>query len=118
MVLTQAIKRLGKLADKITPYFITVDPSRDTVKVLDKYVQYFDSRLVGLTGSKTMIKRVADQFKARFEKGDVDPANPNMYAMDHTASLYLMAPNGSFITKFAHGISPDVLASELSDIIR
>jgi hypothetical protein len=32
--------------------------------------------------------------------------------------LYLMAPDGRFITKFAHGISPDVLADELAAIIR
>ena len=128
-VLTQGLKRLGKrtdigmsdkkLADKIVPYFISIDPQRDSVELLDDYVKYFDKRLVGLTGSEQMIKRVVDQFKAKYQKVENEnEQDPLFYTMDHTASLYLMAPDGRFITKFAHGISPDVLADELAAIIR
>lgn len=123
-VLTQALKNLGGEADKaqvdkIVPYFITVDPQRDTAKVLNDYVKYFDKRIVGLTGSDQMIKRVVDQFKAKYQKEEIEAGqDPLLYTMDHTASLYLMAPDGRFITKFAHGISPDVLADELAVIIR
>jgi len=101
------------------PYFITVDPQRDSAEVLNDYVKYFDKRIVGLTGSKQMIKRVVDQFKAKYQKVEDDNnQDPLMYVMDHTASLYLMAPDGRFITKFANGITPDVLADELAAIIR
>jgi len=119
MVLTQAFQKMGDLANRIHPYFISVDPERDTVKVLKDYVAYFDSRLVGLTGSKLMIKRVADQFKAKYEKNEVeDGGRPDRYTMDHTSGLYLMAPDGSFVAKFAHGISSDTLVNELKTIIR
>jgi len=117
--LTLAFKHLETQADKIVPYFITVDPQRDTAKVLNDYVKYFDKRIVGLTGSEQMIKRVVDQFKAKYQKEEIENGqDPLLYTMDHTASLYLMAPDGRFITKFAHGISPDVLADELAAIIR
>ncbi len=117
--LTLALKRLEAQADKIVPYFITVDPQRDTARVLNDYVKYFDKRMVGLTGSEQMIKRVVDQFKAKYQKEENEnEQDPLLYTMDHTASLYLMAPDGRFITKFAHGISPDVLADELAAIIR
>jgi len=66
-----------------------------------------------------MIKRVVDQFKAKYQKVEIEKGqDPLLYNVDHTASLYLMAPDGSFITKFAHGISPDVLADELALKIR
>ena len=118
-VLTQALKHLTEQADKIVPYFITVDPQRDTAKVLNDYVQYFDKRIVGLTGSEPMIKRVVDQFKAKYQKEENEnEQDPLLYTMDHTASLYLMAPDGRFITKFAHGISAVVLADEIAAIIR
>lgn len=117
-VLTQALELLGQNAAKVQPYFVSVDPERDTVKVLRDYVAYFDQRLIGLTGSKSMIRRVADQFRVKFEKGQSDPDDPALYNMDHTASLYLMAPDGSFITKFAHGISAETLADELTGIIQ
>ncbi len=117
-VLTQAFTQMGAMSEKIQPYFISIDPERDTVKLLREYVAYFDQRLIGLTGSEAMIKRVADQFKVRFEKGKREKSNPDLYAVDHTASLYLMAPDGSFITKFAHGITADSLIAELAAIIK
>ena len=124
MVITKALKHLGgqadkKQVDKIVPYFITVDPQRDTAKVINAYVKYFDKRIVGLTGTEQMIKRVVAQFKAKYQKVENEnEKDPLMYNMDHTASFYLMAPDGRFITKFAYGISPDVLANEIAAIIR
>lgn len=116
-ILSTAFQKMGDIANRLVPYFISVDPKRDTAKVLKDYVAFFDKRMVGLTGSEAMIKRVADQFKAKYEKGDVDSKDENLYTMDHTSSLYLMAPDGSFVTKFAHGIAPDILASELTAIM-
>lgn len=119
MVTTQTLKRLKAQASKLVPYFITVDPQRDTVKVVNEYVKYFDKRIVGLTGTEQMIERVVAQFKAKYQKVENDnEQDPLLYTMDHTASFYLMAPDGRFITKFAYGISPDVLANEIAAIIR
>ena len=64
-----------------------------------------------------MINRVVAQFKAKYEKVE-NEQDPLFYTMDHTASFYLMAPDGRFITKFAYGISADVLADKIAAIIR
>ena len=116
--LTRALKLLGDDGKRIQPYFITVDPERDKAPVIRDYVKYFDPRLKGLTGTPAMIQRLADQFGVRFEKGEVDPDNPELYAMDHSASLFLMAPDGRFVTKFAYGISAETLADKLREYIR
>lgn len=114
MVLSQAFKKVDtKVREKVVPYFISVDPERDTVDVLKEYVNYFTPELVGLTGSKDMIRRVADQFRAKYEKVEVKSSQPEFYNMDHTASLYFMGPDGKFITKFANGITPDELVKQL-----
>ncbi len=113
-VLSQALHLLGGQADRFQPYFITIDPERDTVAVMRNYVQYYDDRLIGLTGSPEMVDRIAKLYKARYEKVVEDNQDPSLYLMDHTASLYLLDPEGRFITKFAHGISPEDLARELS----
>ncbi len=112
-VLSQALHLLGDEADRFQPYFITIDPERDTVAVMRNYVQYYDGRLIGLTGRPEMIDRIARLYKARYEKVIEDNKDPSLYLMDHTASLYLLDPEGRFITKFAHGISPEDLAQEL-----
>ena len=116
-VMTSAMRLLGDKAKRFQPYFISIDPDRDTVKTLHDYVKYFDPRLVGLTGSKAMLKRVASEFRVKFEKGEVDPEHPDMYLMDHSASLYLMGPDGRFITKFAYGIDAPTLVKQLNEIV-
>lgn len=117
LVISQTLKQLGQLSKDIQSYFITVDPERDTIEVLNKYISYFDKRVTGLTGTPAMINRVANQFKVKYQKGDVDPAQPGLYSMDHSSSFYLLAPDGSFITKFAYGIDSKTIAKELKDII-
>lgn len=116
-VITQALDLLGERAQLITPYFITVDPERDNVEVMKNYVKYFNENLVGLTGSRDMIDRVVKGYRARYEKVVEEGTDPDLYIMDHTASVYLMAPNGEFITKFAHGISAQQLVDALNEYL-
>jgi protein SCO1/2 len=113
--LTMALERMGEEAQRIQPYFITVDPDRDSVEVMRRYVGYFNPRLTGLTGSPAMVKRVADQFGAKFERVESASSDPDRYTMDHSASFYLMDPDGRFISKFAYGIDAETLARGLSE---
>ncbi|MCP4431639.1 MAG: SCO family protein, partial [Gammaproteobacteria bacterium] len=117
MVLSRTISLMSERTGNLQAYFITVDPARDTVKVLRDYLDYFDNRLMALTGSEQMIDRVAKQFKVRFEKVAGESSDPELYAMDHTASLFLMAPDGSFVTRFAYGITADDLVKQLLAIM-
>lgn len=105
-------------AEQIQPYFITVDPERDTAKVLNQYVTYFHPSLIGLTGTKEMINHVAKLYKVKFEKV-VDPGrDPDQYIIDHSSGLFLMAPNGKFIAKLAHGIPPGEIAERLRSYLQ
>ena len=112
-VLSKTLDLLGGKADLVQPYFITVDPERDTVEVMRGYVKYFDKRLIGLTGNPDMIARLAAQYKVKYEKVLEKGRDPNLYVMDHSASLYLVGPDGKYIRKFLHGITPEQLHSEL-----
>ena len=116
-IVSLALDQLGEDAELIQPYFITIDPERDNIRVMRKYVEYFDPRLIGLTGSRAMIDNVAALYKAKYEKVEADGADPGLYLMDHSASLYLSAPDGTFITKFAYGLSAEQIVQELQEII-
>jgi cytochrome oxidase Cu insertion factor (SCO1/SenC/PrrC family)/ABC-type Zn2+ transport system substrate-binding protein/surface adhesin len=113
-----ALDQLGPLAESVRPYFITIDPERDSVEVLRDYVGYFSPRLVGLTGSRKMIDRVAARYRVKYEKVIDGDTPPGQYLMDHSASVYLMAPDGRFLAKFAHGIPPERMAEELRGWLR
>jgi len=113
-----ALDQLGDLADKVQPYFITIDPERDTVAKMRSYVAYFNERLIGLIGTKAMTEKMAREYRVRYEKVVEEGGDPELYLMDHTASVYLIGPDGQFITKFAHGITPQAMAERLREYLQ
>lgn len=109
-VSTRTMELLGADAERVQPIFISVDPERDTPEVLKRYLSYFHPRLLGLSGTPASTRRTAELFRARYEKVPADDGDPTRYTMDHTASHYLVGPNGEFLTKFAYGLPADELA--------
>lgn len=117
ITLSSALNQLGEQAEAIQPYFITVDPARDTAEALKTYVSYFHPSMIGLTGTQAMTDRVAKLYRVKYERV-IDPTRaPDQYIIDHSSGLYLMAPDGTFITKFAHGLPAPDLASRLREYI-
>jgi len=114
-VIGAALDQIGNKADRITPVFITIDPERDTPEKLADYVRAFHPRMVGLTGSPEEIRSVSKGYRV-YAKKVSDPRYPGDYTMDHTSIMYLMGPDGQFITHFTHATAVDVLASRLSKL--
>jgi protein SCO1/2 len=105
------------LAARIQPIFITVDPDRDTPDVLKTYVANFHPRFVGLTGTPADIEAVKAAYRVFAQK--VDPqANPQNYLVDHSSLIYLMNPQGEYVTHFGMGTAPDEMATRLADVVR
>ncbi len=109
------LKQLGEQAERVQPIFITVDPERDTGKVLQTYTEFFDPRILGLTGSPALVRRAADNFKIRYAKVR-EPGNDN-YAVDHSAGMILLGPEGEFIKKFAFATPVDEITRQLREIL-
>ena len=110
---------LDALKDKrVVPGFITIDPERDTPKVLAAYRKAFGADFVGLTGSAAAIKDVEKTYRVYAVKKPIDPNNPKRgYGMDHSSVLYLMGPDGKLISFYDEAISPENLAKELKSKI-
>jgi ABC-type Zn2+ transport system substrate-binding protein/surface adhesin/cytochrome oxidase Cu insertion factor (SCO1/SenC/PrrC family) len=117
VTLAKALTLLGHKAEQIQPLLITLDPARDTPEVLRTYTAYFHPRLIGLTGPEEMIARTAEQFRVRYEKVPAPDADPTRYSLDHTASLFLLGPDGEFLAKFAYGLPPEELAARLDELV-
>ena len=109
------LKQLGDQADRLQAIFITVDPERDTVKVLKTYTEFFDPRILGLTGSPALVRRAADNFRIRYAKVR-EPGSDN-YAVDHSAGMILLGPDGQFIRKFAFATPVDEISAQLREIL-
>jgi len=113
-VIAQALDKLGSDGKRIVPVFITIDPERDTPKVLADYMKAFGPNFVGLTGSTAEIKEVEKKYRVYAVKKPVDPNNPKRgYGMDHSSVLYLMGPDGKLVTFYDEAIPADDLAKDL-----
>lgn len=100
------LKELGADADRINAYFVTVDPERDTSELMAKYLSSFDPHIHGLTGSLADIEKMAKAYRVYFKKV---PLEEGGYTMDHTALVYLFAPDGAFVAPL--NLKPDPAAA-------
>jgi protein SCO1/2 len=91
--LSTLIEKLGPLADKIQVILVSVDPERDTPAVLKTYLEAFNPRFVGLTGTPEQLADFAKRFRAFYERA---PAENGEYTMNHTAGILLFDSKGGF----------------------
>ena len=113
--MTQALKMIGDKAENVTPIFITVDPTRDTVAQLASYAKNFHPNLVALSGSEQQVKEAKQAFKVYSAK--VDDKSSTDYLIDHSSIIYLMDRQGQFIAHFNHETAPTVIADALKKLI-
>ena len=113
-----ALDAVGEGSEKIIPAFISVDPERDTTARLREFVPNFHPRMIGLTGQAAMIARTAKGYRAIYNKVPDPGGDPEFYTIDHTASIFLMAPGGKFLVKFAHAMDPEKMAERIRDFLK
>lgn len=116
--MAEILKQLGEQAGLVQPIFISVDPERDTGKVLKTYTEFFDARILGLTASPALLRRTADNFKIRYAKVRSADKDPQHYAIDHSAGMFLLGPDGGFIKKFAFATPVVDISRRISEIIK
>lgn len=106
-----ALENLGPLAEQIAPLFITVDPARDTPGRLANYLENFDKRITGLTGSNEQIAAAAKAYRVYYSPAEHEKSGADI--VGHSTFVYLMNPAGTFTTLFPSDIDADKLAAAL-----
>ena len=108
-------KAHGAEAAKVQPIFISIDPARDTPKVVGEFAAAFSSRLLGLIGTPEQVARAAKGFAAYYAKGKPSTGG---YLMDHSRIAYLMGPKGEPISMLPVDKGPDAVAAELAKWVK
>ena len=111
LALGQTEKLLGPKADDFQTVYISVDPRRDTPKVIANYLSNtsFPRRVVGLTGTPEQTAAAAKAYKVYVQPvGEGDG-----YQVNHSTVTYLMAPNGKFVCALEYGQTPEQFAAAI-----
>jgi protein SCO1/2 len=118
-VLMQGLTRFAKanpaLAAEIQPFFITIDPARDTPARVGQFAAAFSPRLIGLTGSQAEIDAVADKFMVVKSKGRETAGG---YLMEHTRHAMLLGRGGEPIEILPTFDGPDAVAADLAKSVK
>lgn len=112
----QALDLLGEDGNRLQPLFITLDPERDTPDMVGDYAKAFHPRLIGLTGSAQQIADAAGAYRVYYAKVPT-PDDDTEYSIDHSAFVYLMAPDGAFLKHFSHASTPEEIAAGVRESI-
>ena len=116
-LMTNALDKLGYKAANVQPIFITIDPQRDTEKVLHDYVKNFHPRLLALTGRKEEVERVAQSFKVYVQPIPASkPGRP--YLIDHSSFIYILDRDGQYIQHFHHSTPVEDIVSYLQVVAK
>ncbi len=116
-IMSTSLTMLGENAKHIHPVFITIDPERDTPDELRLYLSYFHKRFKGLTGTPAQIADIAAAYKIYYKKV-ADETGAGSYVMDHSSLIYLMGPDGEFVTFFADNTPPEMIAEKINTILQ
>ena len=123
-ICTPQLQKLTRIMEKlkesgkeklINPVFITVDPERDTPEQLDKYLEYFHESVVGLTGSRSSIKRVTDLFSTLLPDSPKEGATG--YYVAHSAQIYIVDPYGRIIDHISFSVEFDDIVKKVKSLI-
>lgn len=113
------LEEVDPTGDQINAYFVSVDPEKDTVDILQTYVSNVTDRITGITGPLTDVTAMLRKFKVYFKKVPLDASEPDGdYTMDHTASIFLLHKGGRFKGTIAYGENPDTAIQKLKNLIK
>jgi len=116
LALGQTEKLLGPKAKDFQTVFVSVDPGRDTPKVMANYLSNtsFPRHVVGLTGTPDQVAQAARAYKVFYQKAGDGPD----YQVNHSTITYLMSPKGRFVCVIPYGETPQAMQGQIEKAMR
>ncbi len=115
--LAETRRRLGAVADDFQVVYVTVDPERDSVAQLKKYLSSFDPTFVGGTGSPEQLAAIRKEYGI-FANKIPSKDDPAVYLIHHSSFIYLIDPDGRLRAMSPYGRSVDDVASDVRSLLK
>ncbi len=110
--MTQALDLLGETGAAVAPVLITVDPERDTPANLAPALAKIHPRLIGLTGSADQLAAARRAYQVGATATGRDLQGGALF--EHGTFIYLLGPDGGFLTLFPPIMPPAALAEAIA----
>ena len=107
------IELLEKNKKNYKVVFVTLDPERDTINILNDYLQNFNSSVIGLTGKIDEINKFAKNWNIYWEK----VSEGDSYTINHTATVFMINKKGNFAGTIAWGESNKSIKLKLQKLL-
>jgi protein SCO1 len=116
--IAQAFKKIPPAsADRFKVVFVTTDPDRDSPQVLRSWLDHFDKRFIGLTGSEAAIE--AAQIAANLSPAKKSAARPDgAYEVGHAAFVLAYMKDNLAHVIYPGGVKEDDWAHDLPYLAR
>jgi protein SCO1/2 len=117
--LERVTRLLGADANRVRILFVTLDPARDTVKTLHRYVTQFDSNAVGLTGTADEIEGLAKRYRTAYRPRSIGTDSIGTdAAIMHGDAVYIFDRHGRARLLATSGDSDEDLTEDLRRLLQ
>ncbi len=116
--LAQSYKQLSvEQQNRVQFVFVSVDPERDTVDILSKYVPFYNPDFIGITGENEGLLDFAMSLGAAYMK----LPSGDSYMMSHSSTVFIVDPKGQRLGQFSRSaggvIDSKLVAEDLQTIL-
>lgn len=115
----QLYRELGDRAQDVHVVFVSVDPKRDTVEKLSRYVPNFDRRFYGLRLEPKELDAATEGFGLSVQYGQ--PKNgletDSYYYVDHTGTFFVIDREGRLRLKFPPNATVEQMLPDLEKLL-
>jgi len=100
---------------RVQGLFVSVDPQRDTPQSLAEYTDFLHPNILGLTADEKTLREVAARYGVQYYRVELKGSDLP-YAVNHSATTYLIDPEGTLRFIFPHN-TPSSVLMEASEYI-
>lgn len=115
--LTTARKKLGALGKDLQVLFVTVDPERDSTRILNAYLAPFDPTFIGVGGSVPQLARMRSDYGITATRRPVGDSKTD-YTVGHSSYLYFIDRKGALRSMLPFGRPADDIAHDATLLLK
>jgi protein SCO1/2 len=113
----QIKEKLGDQRDQVAFVWISVDGARDTPERIRQYLSMFDAEFNGLTSDSDRVRKIISEYGGLFDINNAGGLKKDDYTVDHTASHFLIDPEGRWIRTYAYASKVDTIVADMLKLL-